>query len=61
MYYAPSMATVNLNLVTETGHSVVNTKRDIRDSPHSAGIINSMRGLQDLCDSPWGLLLRQTI
>ncbi len=49
------------NLVTDTGHSIADAKRDIRNSPHSAGVIDSMRGLQHLRSSHLNLLLRQSV
>ena len=50
-----------LNLVTDTGHSTVDVKRDIRNSPHSAGVIDGMRRLQHLRSSHLNLLLRQPV
>jgi len=50
-----------LNLVTDTGHSIVDAKRNIRNSPHSASVIGSMCGLQDLRSGHLSLLLRQTV
>jgi len=50
-----------LNLATDTGYSIVDVKREIRNSPHSASVIDSVRGLQDLRSSHLSLLLRQTV
>ena len=50
-----------LNLVTDIGQSIVDAKRDIRNSPHSASVIDSMCGLQDLGSSHLSLLLRQIV
>ena len=50
-----------LNLVTDTGHSIIDAKGDIRYSSHSAGVIDSMCGLQDLRSSHLSLLLRQNV
>jgi hypothetical protein len=58
---ALNSATDILNLVTDTGHSIIDTKRDMRNSPHSASVIDSMRSLQDLRRSHLSLLLRQNV
>jgi hypothetical protein len=56
-----NLVTDNLNLVTDTGDSIVDPKRDIRNPPHSASVIDSMRGLYDLRSSHLNLLLCQTV
>ena len=33
-----------LNLVTDTGHSIVDAKRNICNSPHPPSVIDSMSG-----------------
>ena len=58
---ALNLVTDTLNLVTNTGHSIVDANRDICNSPHSASVIDSMRGLQDLHSSHLSLLLSQTV
>ena len=50
-----------LQLVTDTGHATGNAKHDIRNSPNSASVIGSMRGLQDLCSSHLSLIFRQSL
>ena len=51
----------NLNPVTDNGHSIVDAKCDIRNSPHSASVIDSMHGFQALRSSHLSLLLSQIV
>ena len=58
---ALNLVTDNLNLVTDNGHSIVDAKCDIRNSPHSSSVIDSMHGLQALRGSHLSLLLSQIV
>jgi len=42
---AGHLVTDTSHLVTDTSHSSVDAERDIRNSPYSAGVVHSMRGL----------------
>ena len=54
----PNLVIDTVNLVTDNGNSIVNAESDIRNSPHSTNVIDSMRGLQYLRSSHLSFFLR---